>query len=210
MDATAKGKLGTTSTVAKTARPASDPKTKKKMSGGAMMAIVLVVAIIGLSAVVYFDLGGAKQMVASTLGLTTVKQADAEAAKLAAAAQADLETEQTKIKSSQESLSQKEEELDARERELNAREQALSEQEAALAETVGTADQQAQRDEQLDAAAEIFAQMDAASAAKAIAGMDSVADMAQILMRMPSEKAALIMENMKSSLVTQILSEMVG
>ena len=209
-NATAKAAPRTAPTMARNGKSAPNAKPKKKISGGTILAIVLVVAVIGLGAAVYFDLGGTKQMLASTLGLTTMEEANAETAAQAAAAQADFDTQQAKIKSSQESLSQKEDELDARESELNAREHALSEQEAVLAETVDTADQQAQRDQQLDAAAEIFAQMDAASAAKAIAGMDSVADMAQILMRMPSEQAALIMEKMSSSLATKILSEMVG
>ena len=50
--------------------------------------------------------------------------------------------------------------------------------------------------------------MDEKSAAKAIAGMDSVNDMVKILASMPSEKAALVMEKMDSDLASEILSQM--
>ncbi len=200
---------GVRPTLTKTVK-SPDSGQKKKMSGGTLLAIVLILAIIAAVAAVSFNLGGAKQALATALGFTTVEQADAETSQQALAAQAEYQTQQENIKSSQESLSQKEGELNTRESELDAREQALSEREAEVSATVDAADQQAQRDAQLDSAAEIFAQMDPTSAAKAISGMDSVEDMAQILMRMPSEKAALIMEKMSSSLATQILSVMVG
>jgi Mg/Co/Ni transporter MgtE len=68
--------------------------------------------------------------------------------------------------------------------------------------------QQAQTEEELAAAAEIFAQMDKESAAEAIANMTEVTDMVKILTHMPSEQAAVSMEEMDSDVVTEILSEM--
>lgn len=173
-----------------------------------MLSIVLIIAIAGFGAAVYFNLGGVKQSVAEALGMTTVEAAAEEETSQAAAAQAKKDSQDAELKSRQESLSQKEDELTVREIELSEREQQLAVRESAVAEAENEAAQQAQDQADLTAAAEIFSKMNAAAAAKAIAGMDAVEDMVKILSAMPREQAALVMENMKDSLKTKILSEM--
>ncbi len=193
---------------AKSSSVSGASKGKSKLSGGALVSIVLIVLIIGFCAAVYFNLGGVKQTVAQALGFTTAEAAAQDKSEQDAAAQADFEAQNTEIKNKQQKLSEKEDELDARESELNAREEELTGRENAVTEAEREAAQQAQAQADLAAAAEIFAKMEASAAAKAIAGMDSVEDMAKILAAMPREQAALIMQNMKDALKTDILSVM--
>ncbi len=201
----------TTIARAQAARPAagqSGSKKKSKISGGALLSIVLIIAIAGFGAAVYFNLGGVKQSVAEALGMTTVEAAAEEKTSQEAAAQAKKDSQYAELKSRQESLSEKENELTVREVELSEREQQLAVRESAVAEAEGEAAQRAQDQADIKAAAEIFSKMKAAAAAKAIAGMDDVEDMVNILSAMPREQAALVMESMKDSLKTKILSEM--
>jgi len=172
-------------------------KKKGKLSGGALLSIVLLVLVIGVCAAVYLNLAGAKDMVADVLGLTTIESAS----EIRAEAQAEIETQTAEIASEKSALKEREKALDAREKDLSEREAALSDLEAAATE-------EEQAAKELKAAAEIFAKMDAASAAKAIAGMKSVDEMVKILANMPSEQAALVMDEMDSKLASSILSAM--
>ena len=179
-------------------------KQKGKLSGGAFVSIALVVLLLGACAAVYFNLGGVKDTVAEVLGLTTIESASSQTA----AAQAEIDEQAAAITSEKAALKEREQELDSREKALNDREAQLSEREKAVGEQEETAAQEEQSVAELAAAAEIFAQMDAESAATAIAGMESIDEMVKILTNMPSEQAALVMDEMNSSLVSDILSEM--
>lgn len=180
----------------------------KKLSGGAMLSIVLMFAIIAACAAVYFNLGGARQALVSALGMTTVEAAAEKSLQTEAAAQAELDEQAEEMEREQSELQEKKDELDARENELNHREQELAARETAVSETEAGAAQEEQAETELAAAAQIFAQMEPKSAAKAIAGMETTEDMVKILMSMSSDHAALIMEEMDSGLVSEILSAM--
>lgn len=172
-------------------------KQKGKLSGGALLSIVLVVLVLGVCAAVYLNIAGAKDALAGALGLTTIESASAQRAE----AQAGIDEQAAEIAGEKSALKEREKTLDAREKDL-------SDREAAIGGLEGTASEQEQAARELKAAAEIFAKMDATSAAKAIAGMKSVDEMVKILSNMPSEQAALVMNEMESKLASDILSAM--
>ena len=172
-------------------------KKKRKLSGGALLSIVLVVLVLGVCAAVYLNIAGAKDALAGALGLTTIESASAQRAE----AQAGIDEQAAEIASEKSALKDWEKALEAREKDLTERESAVG----GLEDTVA---QQEQAEAELQTAAQIFAQMDAESAAKAIAGTKSVDEMVKILTNMPSEKAALVMDEMDSSVASDILSEM--
>lgn len=179
-------------------------KTQKSMSMGAVFSIIFIVAVIGFFIMVYFDIGGMKQTVVTLLELDvpTDEQIATADEQLALADQ-----EWTAIEQKQRELDKKLGELGDLEQELLAKEQTLnnkmeeqdSEQQQALAEQ-----------EVLTSAAQIFEQMTSENAADAISGLETVEEMARLLMHMTSEKAAEIMEEMDSDLTSEITSKMIN
>lgn len=200
----------------KPAKKSAAAKAKKKVSPAVIAAVLIVVVIVGLLAAVYFDIGGAKQAAVSVLNLDTTAtdsgddtaQANDDDAAAQASAQADIDAQKAKLEQRQKDAADKESALDQREQELNDKEQDLATREAAVSEAQTQADSTAAREQYLASAAKIFEQMDTAKAATAISGMSSVEDMAQILMHMSEDQAALIMDKLSSKLATTILSEM--
>ncbi len=186
-------------------------KPKKKVSAGAMLAILLVVLIIGAVALVYLNVGGLRQKLADALQTEPVT-AEGETAAVDAAElekmQSELEVLSADLNDQSAKLKEKTKELKDKEQLLNERETALKAREEAVAgvEDSITRDQQAQED--LLATAKIFEQMEAAVAATAISGLSAVEDMVALLRVMPSDKAAAILGHMEAKLATRVLSEM--
>lgn len=183
-------------------------KKKKKISGGAVFSIILIIGIVGVLAMVYLNIGGLKETVGSMLGfdLPTAEQlAVADEATAAAQEKQDMAEEQ------EQQLSSLTRELAKKEQELTAKEQALSERETALEGKEELIDQGEKTAEQektdLEATVLIFEQMEAAKAAEAISGMDTEADMARVLINMTSERAAAIVNEMDPALVTKIFQQ---
>ena len=172
-------------------------KKKGRLSGGAFVSIILLVLVLGACAAVYLNLAGAKDAVAGVLGLTTIESAS----ELRAEAQAEIDAQTAEIANEKAALRERENALEARERDL-------IEREAAVSDLEDTTEEQEQDTAELAAAGEIFAQMDPESAAEAIAGMESVDEMVKILTHMPSDQAALVMDEMDSDLASDILSAM--
>ena len=165
---------------AKSAQGKAKIKVKKKANPFAIVCILLVVLVAAFCAMVYFDIGGLKQMVAGALQMEKPTQgqlAEVQAAQKALDdTKADLlktSTEQKKTASDQKKAAS---DLDKREKDLQAREQALTTRQAEL-DTL----QQQLAGKQVDqkATVDMFANMDAVKAAKAISGMKSVNDMAR-------------------------------
>lgn len=178
-------------------------KKKKKMSAGALGCIVLVVLFAGALAAVYFDLGGTKQIAASLLKIEPVRT---EADEQIKAKQDELDELMKTLDKKESDLDLREDELSTREDGLSAKEGELTQREAAVVKEETEAD--AQREAYLKTVAERFGKMDVKKAASAIAGMETAEDMAKLLLYIPTEQAALVMNQMKSALVTEILSEM--
>jgi len=178
---------------------------KKKISAGALISIVLVVLIAGACAAVYFDIGGAKQIVASLLELDTPAAAAEGGADLSAE-QAKLDKREKTLDKKEEELHQKELDLKKLEEDLNAKEQDLNKRESEVKdveEKVGE-----QQKQYYTSVAQIYEKMDVKKAAKAISGLTSPQEMAQVLLYMSSERAGKVLDEINSAVATEILSEM--
>lgn len=178
-------------------------KKKKKISAAAIVCVVIIVLVIGAVAAVYFDVGGAKQIVSSLLKLEPANTGEGSAAEKK---QEELALWEKSLSDKENELKDKEKGLDDKEGELNKKEGGLIAREAAVAEAESEADKE--REEYLKTVADRIGKMDVKKAAAAIAGMDTTMDMAKILLYIAPEQSALIMNQMKSALATKILSEM--
>ncbi len=200
------GKLGLST------KPVSTTKPKKKVSGGMVLAIFLVVVIIAAVTLVYLNVGGLRQILADSLQTEQVA-AEGESAAIAAAEleqrqkeldelASDLDAQSATLKKKSQDLKDKETALNDQETALEAREEAVAAAEASVQET-----QQTQDD--IAATAKIFENMEPAVAATAISGLDTVDDMVALLMVIPSNKSAAIISNMEAKLATKVLSAMI-
>lgn len=183
--------------------PKQPIKKKKKISGAAIFSIFLVVVIIGLFAAIYLDLGGAKQMAVSLLKLEPAPAATDAAGGMT---QAELEQRSGELDKRDTGLDARQDALDTKEDELSTKEQDLKQRETAVTEAEGRVSEQ--RKIFLVSAAKIYESMDVKKAAKAIGGMDTAQEMAEILLYMDNIKAAAILDQLSSALATEILSEM--
>lgn len=179
-------------------------KKKKKISAGTLICIVLIVLIAGAVAAVYFDIGGAKQIAASLLKLDAPVSAEGGTENSAAVEQLD-QREKTLDEKEQE-LSKKEDELNTKEQELGTKEQDITQRESAVKETEKTIDEQ--QKEYYTSVAQIYEKMDVKKAAKAISGLASTQEMAQVLLYMTKDQAGKVMDQINATVATQILSEM--
>jgi len=190
---------------------AGSAKPKKKISGGAVLAIFLIVVMIAAAALVYLNVGGLREKLVAVLQTEqTSDSADSSAPDAAELEQkqqeldkqaADLTAQSDKLKQKSKDLGDKEKTLADKEKELTTREEAVTSAEASAKQT-----QQTQDD--LTATAKVFEAMEPAVAATAISGLDSVDDMVALLLKMPSDTAAAIVSNMDAKLATKVLSEM--
>lgn len=184
----------------------AQPKRKKQsfMSFGAVLSIILILAVIGFFLAVYFDVGGLKNTAVSMLNLSapTNAQLDAVNQQLIAAKE-ELQTVQDETKD----LKAKEEELDKKEQQLIARDQALDKKAQDIEDSKV---QEKDAEDTIKAASVIFEQMDAKNAAEAISELETPQEMAELLTHMASDKAAAIMDEMDTKLASEIASEMMS
>ncbi|MGE5495292.1 MAG: MotE family protein [Burkholderiales bacterium] len=180
-------------------------KKKKKISAGALLSIVLVVLIAGACAAVYFDIGGAKQIVSSLLELDTPAVAAEGGANLSAE-QAKFDKREKTLDAKEEELHQKELDLKKLEEDLNAKEQDLDKRESAVKDVEEKVSEQ--QKQYYTSVAQIYEKMDVKKAAKAISGLASPQEMAQVLLYMSSEQAGKVLDQINSAVATEILSEM--
>jgi flagellar motility protein MotE (MotC chaperone) len=180
-------------------------KKKKKISAGTLFSIVLIVLIAGACAAVYFDIGGTKQIVASVLELNTPASATEDGTDKSAA-QAQLDQREAALGKKEEELHQKEVDLKAKEDELSTKEQDLTQRESAVKEIETQVDEQ--QKQYYTSVAQIYEKMDVKKAAKAVSGLASTQEMAQVLLYMSSEQAGKVLDEINSAVATEILSEM--
>ena len=203
------GFVPATPTAAKKAAPPQKPK--KKISGGLVVALFFLILIAGAVGVVYFDLGGFKDVAVTALKLNEPTSAQLEKEAAREKAFADKENALLAVEEEQKATAK---ELKAREKAVTAAEADLAERDAALTqmETELNKLSESLNAEQLDldAAVQMFSNMDAKRAAKALSGIDEPADIALLLLHMDSVKSALILNNMRSSLATKVMTEIVN
>lgn len=181
-------------------------KKKKKISAGALISIVLIIAIAGVFAAVYFDIGGAKQIAASLLKLEATASADGTGGTDNTAEQSQLDKREETLKQKEQELSKKEDELKTKEDELNTKDQDLTQRET----TVKDAEKKVgeEQDKYYTSVSQIYEKMDVKKAAKAISGLTSPQEMAKVLLYMTKDQAGKVLDQINSALATQILSEM--
>lgn len=194
---------------AKKAAPLQKPK--KKSSGGLVVGLFFIILIAGAAAMVYFDLGGFKDVAVTALRLNAPTSAQLEEAAARERAFADKENAllaaEEEQKAAAKELKQREKDVAAEETDLFQREAAVAQKEAVLntlSESLNA------RQIELTAAVEMFSHMDAEKAAKALSGIDEPADIALLLLYMDSEKSALILDNMRASLATKVMTEIIN
>ncbi len=179
------------------------PKEKKKLSAGAVTSMVLLVFIVVSAAMIYFDVGGAKNLVASTLHLNSSNAAVPASAdqklKELESKEAELKTTETDLQNKESGLKQKEADLEKREAALQTSQAALDQQKSAL---------EGQKAD-LTKTAKTFEKMDPAKAAAVISGLKNTSEMIKILSNISNDAAAEIMNNMNPALAAEVLSEMI-
>jgi len=185
-------------------------KPGKKVSAGAVLAILLLVVIIAAVALVYLNVGGLRQILAAALqsGLTTEGEAEAITAAELEQRQKELDGRAAELNAQTDRLRQKTKELSDKEKELNDRETQLALREEAVAKAESSMQQAQAAQNDLEATARIFEAMEPKVAATAISGLSTVDDMVALLLKIPSDKAADIVSNMEAKLATKVLSEM--
>ncbi len=180
-------------------RPAPLPakKKKKRISKGAILFIVLLVLVIAAVALVYFDVGGSKQMAATFLNLNNASTAqlkqiqDAQA--LLDKQKADMAALDKKQKTTAGELGKREQAVAGTE---NAQKLKQEELDALAAKLSG---QQAD----LKALAEKYENMDPVKAAAVLDKM-KVADIAKLIAVIKADKGALILNNMKADVAKKV------
>lgn len=179
-------------------------KAKSSISAGAVLSIILILAVIGFFLAVYFNVGGLKQTAVSMLNLSTPTNAQLEATNhQIALAREELQS----VKDETKDINARAAELDDKEKQLEARKQALN----TRAEQIENEKQQDKdAEETIKAASLIFEQMEAKNAARAISELETVQEMALLLTHMASDKAADIMNEMDSDLTSEIASVMMS
>jgi flagellar motility protein MotE (MotC chaperone) len=181
------------------------PKKKKKLSGGMILSIFLIVLILGFGAVVYFNVGGMKQTVAGFLKLSAPVNPTAEQIKEADEKLKAVETAQAALDKATAEQKKKDTELNKREKAVTERETASATKEAELDSLKKTLDGEL-ADQQATVA--MFERMDAVKAAKAIGSMKNTDDIVRLLSAMASDKAAAILDNMDQKVATKVATAM--
>jgi uncharacterized protein (DUF3084 family) len=204
--------------------PVQPQKQKKSVSFGGVMCILLLVGILALAGLLYFDYGGARDLFISAFGLEQATRAQYEAlanrAKELDVREAGIEAKNAELDGREEDVKNAEDASDARAKELSKQESAIAAQEADLtareqALKVRTDEVDALKQEvealktDIAAAAQMYAQMDAKIAAQTLSIDANPAQIARLLMKMDSAKAADILENFSKDLRKKVTDEMV-
>jgi len=178
-------------------------KHKKKLPGGLIASLVLVLLVAGAGAAVYFDLGGIKPVVAEALGLQNQTAVEAAAFQKRSGEiekkEAEVQAAEGNLKNAQAGLTRKETELDEREAKLDQREAELEEQESALEG----------KKADMEKTVKTFETMDPARAAGIISKLKNAAEMTKILSNLSGKAVAGILENMDPKLAAEVLAEMI-
>lgn len=174
-----------------TADAAGKPKKKKKVSGKAIFAIIIVLLIAGAGVSYYFNLLGVKDKVVGFF----ISQDQTYQNTLT---QYNEQTQAYEAKQSE--LDTKQQQLDKKEQELTTREQALAQQES-TATGGATA---AGSTKNASAVAPMFEGMDAGAAAAIFNSTASDTWIAQVLAQMDQKKAAAILAQMDSAKASEV------
>lgn len=180
---------------------------RKGLSFAGVLCILLVVVMAVVFSFTYFNIAGFKGLAVNVLGLT--EQADIQANAILKEAEKQHKAGQQELDTAERELLAKEKEIKQREKDIAAKEDALLAREADLSAQQEQQQQLADRQQELTAMVQTLEGMDAKKAAEVISGLTSVSDIATILSKMDSPKAAAILNNMNSELSTKVLAEII-
>ena len=187
------------------------------------MCVLLLIAILALAGLLYFDYGGARDIFISAFGLEQATRAQYEALQQRfhelEARETDINVRSAKLDDREKDVKEAERASDDRAKELAKQESALAAQEADLQTREQAIETQADEIEALKkeveawktdiaAAAQMYAQMDAKIAAQTLSIDANPAQIARLLMKMDSAKAADILENFSKDLRKDVTDEM--
>lgn len=174
----------------------------KPVSIGAILAVLLVLIVVSLLALVYFDLLGFKDMAVRALGLDQPTNREM-------AALMELEEKNQNILLE---IADKESDLNKREKEMARRESAVVVLEEELAQRQEALTQMQILVEGLQtdigSIALIVADMDPAKAADMMSSLYNTTQIAKVLVSMETEAAAKILNNMQADRAAAVVSEM--
>jgi Skp family chaperone for outer membrane proteins len=187
-------KLSKASAVAK--KPQAEKKQQKaKISIAWPLMLLLLIAVTGFFAMVYFDMYGLKGLAASILNLDEAVNSQIT----------QLEQKNTELNNRQAELDALSAELEKDTKQIESREAEVAGKEAKLQAAQLTYEAKLYDISVLTAMME---NMDSPKAAAAISGMTNINDIAVLLASMDSGKAALILDNLDPALSAQVLSTM--
>ncbi len=168
-------------------------KPPSPLVAASVTAIAFILIISTAIALVFFDVGGSKAMVLSMI------QGDEEQIK--SEKEIELSNAEKDVKERENGVIEKEEQQDAKQTELDQRESSLDSREAIVS---GLENDTVNRDASLAELATVYAKMDAKSAANIISSIKNNQDSADILVRMPNSKVAMILEEMDPTLAADL------
>ncbi|MDR1620031.1 MAG: hypothetical protein LBS18_05160 [Clostridiales bacterium] len=174
----------------------------KPVSIGAIVSVLLVLIIVTVLALVYFDLIGVKDVAVRFLGLDepTNRYMQQLADKETALAQTELNNAEKEL-----ALDKREKELDKRAVDLGEFEKELLQRQEALGQ-LQTLVEGLNAD--IGSTALMLEGMDAAKAADALNNLYSVTDIARLLLAMKSENASKVLNSMPADRAAAVIAEM--
>lgn len=170
-----------------------EDKPPSPVMAASVTAVTFILIISTAIALVFFDVGGSKAMVLSIL------QGDEE--QMESEREIELSNAEKDVKAREDAVSEKEEQQNAKQTELDERESSLDSREAIVS---GLENDTVNRDASLAELATVYAKMDAKSAANIISSIKNNQDSADILVRMPNSKVAMILEEMDPTLAADL------
>ena len=203
--------------------PVQPQKPSKKMTFSGVMCVLLLVVMIALAGCLYFDFGGARDLFISAFGLEKATRAQYDALEKRVeeldereagidARIAELDVRESGVETAEDTSDARVKELDKREKELDTQEADLKLREQTLEARTDEVEALAQEVESwktdISAAAQMYAKMDAKVAAQTLAVDANPAQIARLLMKMDSTKAAAILENFTKELRKEVTDEM--
>ncbi len=199
------------------------PRKKMRVTFGGILSMLLLLMILAGAGLLYFDYGGVRDVFISFFHLEEATRAqlqelDTQSAGLTArsaeldARSAELDEREADIKTLEDASDAREKELTKRAEALDAKEQDLLTREQTLQTRTAEVEALAQQIDgwkvDIEAAAKMYEQMDAVIAAQTLSVDADPAQIARLLLKMDSAKAAAILEEFSKNLRKQVTDEM--
>lgn len=183
-------------------------KPKRKTPWALIVGLLLTLLFAAAVGMVYFDIAGFKDTAVTALKLTDPTKSQIDTLDTREKEFTDRENSVLAAEEAQKTAAKdfkaREKTITEKEKELADREAAITQKQAeldALAATQNTAD--------ITSAVTMFSNMDPIKAAQAMSGVKNPDDIALLLIHMDSKKSAAILDNMKASLATKVMTSIV-